>query len=213
MLYAVLRAVSEHPATDEPSALTELFIMSPELLGKEVVFLADSSRKNAVPFDIYHKPIIFYQSASPSDFAKLRTQVSERLKAVMEKRTTLVHLADVDIKETEGLTPAEFAALVFLGSRHLDSGTGMPAHDIRQYMGKAGFTDIAVSLAVRRLVQQELVDAVENPSSYGDGEPYTTYLAANKGMEWLARNQDKLIMQKRGPAPGSPPDQLDDIPF
>jgi hypothetical protein len=78
----------------------------------------------------------------------------------------------------------------------------MTAHDIKQSMGRVGFTAIAVSIAVRGLEQKKLADSTENG---GYDSTYLTYYATDLGMEWLARNQDKLLLQKRTPATNTPP--------
>ncbi len=46
---------------------------------KEVVLICSEDRKSKFPFDVQHRMIITYSSASPRDFDRLRNQITDRL--------------------------------------------------------------------------------------------------------------------------------------
>src|SRR5712692_4778542 len=52
---------------------------------KPVVMICAKPRPTKTPFDVQHRQITFYTQDSPSDFAKLQTEVTERLKAQIDK--------------------------------------------------------------------------------------------------------------------------------
>jgi len=62
----------------------------------------------------------------------------------------------------------------------------VPAQTLKTDMNKAGFTDIAVSLAVKSLLLKLMVEAHQLESDYGNR--YTVYTVAPKGEEWLLAN-------------------------
>ena len=79
-------------------------------------------------------------------------------------------------------------------------------------MNRAGFTKIAVTLALTSLLRKGMVeDEIETDIN---GNEFVLYAMSKKGMEWLLQNQDRLILKKQkaeDELPLSIPD--DDIPF
>jgi hypothetical protein len=51
--------------------------------GRDVVMVCSDERKGSFPFDIQHRPIIRYNTGSPSDFKRLRKDITEKLKAYL----------------------------------------------------------------------------------------------------------------------------------
>jgi DNA-binding PadR family transcriptional regulator len=71
---------------------------------------------------------------------------------------------------------------------------------IRKDMNKAGFTDIAVGIALKTLSTTKGM-LVSDSWSDQNGEPYLVYTTTPKGDQWLIENQDKLELK------------IDDVPF
>ena len=57
-----------------------------------VVITCADHRKTKLLFDIQHRTVITYATASPSDFEKLREEVAERAKALFSKEKTISRL-------------------------------------------------------------------------------------------------------------------------
>ena len=81
------------------------------------------------------------------------------------------------------------------------------AWSVKRDCERAGYTDIAVTLALRRLIRREYVD---NSFDLNErGEQYVTYSATDRGLDWLDANQSGLVLRRRGPQKKDD----DDIPF
>ena len=109
------------------------------------------------------------------------------------------------VRDTQGLSQHEIVALVSVAQNRLESSAGVSGWGIKQDMNKAGFTDIAVSVALAGLKKKGMVmsEVVENV----DGEERGFYLPTDEGESWLLDNQDKLILTEteRGSQTNTPP--------
>ena len=78
-------------------------------------------------------------------------------------------------------------------------------------VGKAGYREIAISLAIRSLKRKELISISED----GDinGNTFFLYQVTDKGESWLQNNVDKLSLRKHFSDKGMQPPPDDDIPF
>ncbi len=112
------------------------------------------------------------------------------------------------VTETEGLSQHEIVALVTVMQNSFISIEGVSAHTIKEDMNNAGFTDIAVSLALRSLGQKAMISSEKNyDEQYG--YEYKAYTVQPKGDEWLLNNQDKLVLKQEKQVV----DTINDIPF
>jgi hypothetical protein len=166
---------------------------------KEVVLVAGSSRQR-FPFDIQHRQVITYETDAPSDFDGLRDRIGKRLKAILTKEAKIGTAAQVasPVASVKGLASHELVALVAIG-QNIDSPTDtVSTYMIRKDMERAGFTRIAVTLALAGLLAKDLVGST---SAYDEQsqEPYTIYRLTESGLSWLMSNQDQLTLQ-RAPA-------------
>ncbi len=66
-------------------------------------------------------------------------------------------------------------------------------------MNKAGFTDIAVGIALKTLAKKGMVES--DLWNDQNGDPYTIYITTPNGDQWLIENQDKLELK------------IEDVPF
>lgn len=179
--------------------------------GKEVVFVCSRGREAPFPFDVQHRNIIQYATDSLSDFADLRKKLVARLKAAAKKSVNLAELRALSpLKDQEGLTPFEISALVVVMENRLTPTTSVSPEEIKKYMNRLGYRDIAVSLALAGLMRKDMLEIIEEPTDFGS---YTAYLITDKGIEWIVANQDKLILENK-PARATPNEITDeDIPF
>ncbi|HLO14903.1 MAG TPA: hypothetical protein VK206_08740 [Anaerolineales bacterium] len=80
--------------------------------GKEVVLVCSEERTTKFPFDIQHRTIITYSTSSISDFDKLKQEITNKMKAYLDKAETLTNVSEI-AKNTnfEGLAPYEVVAM------------------------------------------------------------------------------------------------------
>ena len=126
-----------------------------------------------------HRNIIKYKSESPQDFKRLRNQIKERILAILKKQKEIGTASKISsVTETEGLSQHEIVALVTVMQNSFISLEGVSAHTIKEDMNNAGFTDIAVSLALRSLGQKAMISSEKNyDEQYGyEFKAYTVQL-------------------------------------
>lgn len=176
---------------------------------KEVVLVCSDERKTKFPFDVQHRSIIQYKTEAPQDYEILRRDVSQRIKAVLKKQQEIASVSGMSVvAETEGLSQHELVALVTVMQNSFIALDGVSSWKIKEDMNNAGFTDIAVSLALKRLRQKNMLYMTSKSDE--QGYEYTAYFVQPEGEQWLLDNQDKLILKAERAAP---PRKSKDLPF
>jgi hypothetical protein len=192
-------------STDNPNVWFELgFAIASQ---REVVLVCSENRKAPFPFDVQHRSIIKYSTESLRDFQQLRSEITARLKAVIEKRAKLNQLGKVtSVSKIEGLEQYEIAALVAVAQT--DQEGGINAWTIRQDMETAGFTKLAANMGIRALINKEMIEPFQERSRE-DGEYFIVYRLTEKGVAWLFENKSMLTLKVNN----SEEPEDEDIPF
>lgn len=201
-------------STDNPNVWYELgYAIASK---REVVLVCSDERKTPFPFDVQHRAVIKYSTDSSSDFDKVRSEITERLKAVLNTQNDPSQLADLTTdSEIEGLEPHEIAILVALAQATGDPEDGVSAPRLSLDIQETGFTQLAVTLGLKVLIDRNLIQRDTDEDDYG--EPYGIFKLTSQGLNWLLANQKGLAL--RGPEPTEPtsviesPPKDDDIPF
>jgi nucleoside 2-deoxyribosyltransferase len=96
--------------TQNPNVMYELGFAIAS--GKDVILICSTQRSEKFPFDIQHRGIIQYTPDSASDFDKLKTDISNKAKALLKKQATTREIASASpVKSTEGLANQEILEL------------------------------------------------------------------------------------------------------
>lgn len=177
--------------TDNPNVWFELgFAFA---VPREVVLVCSDERTTRYPFDVQHRSIIKYGTGAPQDFEELKTKITERIQAVLKKNEEIGRAASLPaVRDTEGLNQHEIVALVTIMENAFLSDGYVAGARIRNDMNNAGFTNIAVSIALKSLTRKGLI--VPDSRSDQDGDSYMIYTTSPDGEEWLITNQDKLSL-------------------
>jgi hypothetical protein len=166
--------------------------------GKEVVMVCEKNTRVRFPFDVQHRAIITYETDAPSDFTKLKENISKRLRAVLTKARDVAVLAATPLKESEGLRPHEIVCLALIMEGSDTPGHWLMQSRIAKDMERAGYTPLAATLALRGLREKGYV-ATQNAGA-DDGELDLVYRTSPAGEGWLLANQEKLQLRIQGPA-------------
>jgi len=197
--------------TDNPNVWFELGYAI--AVNKDVVLVCSSERKSRFPFDIQHRQVVVYSTESSSDFAKLRTEIVERIKALLAKRKNLDTLDALPvIAKTEGLSDHEIVALVAVAVGPDVPGGPTSAYSVKQDCVRAGYTDIAVAIALRSLVRRGYIESGFNVDDR-NGEQYPTFSATENGLDWLEANKSRLVLRRRPTQQKKSAKDDDDVPF
>ncbi len=161
----------------------------------EVILLCSDERTSRFPFDIQHRKVIQYSTESSSDFESLQSKITDRLKAILEKKSQLGKLSTIrSVAKVEGLEQYEIAALISC-VQNLDTPEDSTAiYRIRQDMESTGFTKIATMLGIKALLDKGFLEATTNQDY--DGDFFTAYKVRDAGMTWLFSNQNTLTLKQ-----------------
>ena len=175
--------------------------------GKEVVLVCSDERATKFPFDIQHRTIIKYSTSSTSDFKKLELDITTKIVAYFEKAETLSNISELTkLTSFEGLEPHEVVALAAI-AQNLDSpNDNASTYIIKRDMEASGYTKVATTLALKVLLQKDLIEFGEYQDPE-NGEPYFGYTFTNDGWSWVLENKSRFVLQQK------PSKEEDDIPF
>ena len=182
--------------TDNPNVWFELgFAIA---ASKEVVLVCSEDRTSHFPFDVQHRSIIRYRCGAPQDFVELGKRITERIIALLKKEDQISRASIISpVKDTEGLSPHEMVALVAVMENQFVSPDPVSAYVVKSDMNKAGFTDIAVALAMKNLrVKGMVLSRVVEDDREGT---YTGFELTGRGEEWLLANQHRLELRRQQP--------------
>jgi len=177
--------------TDNPNVWFELgFAMA---IPNEVVLVCSEERTTKYPFDVQHRSIIKYKTGAPQDFEELKGKIAKRIQAVLKKNEEIGRVVSLPVvKDTEGLNQHELVCLVTVMQNSFLSNGFVGGYGVKKDMNSAGFTDIAVSIALKTLTSKGLLES--DMWTDQDGDPYMVYKTTTKGEQWLITNQDKLAL-------------------
>jgi hypothetical protein len=183
--------------------------------GKPIVLVC-GPRSEPFPFDVNQRPIIRYETQAPRDFAELRTDVTKRLKAQVERQQQMQDIADVSpLQDSEGLSPHEMVALVCLAESVEGPASVLSGAYIHREMENAGFTNVATNISLTTLMRKGLVEQAIGYSD--DGDQWQGYRLTDQGVDWLITNQSLVALKRERARPKAQPrlqpQPDDDIPF
>ena len=192
--------------TDNPNVWFELgFALA---IPREVVLICSDERKTRYPFDVQHRSIIKYSTSAPQDYDELKHKITQRIQATLKKHEELGHVINRPVvKDTEGLNQHELVALVSIMQNSFLTNGFVAGYQIQNDMNTAGFTDIAVGLALKTLVAKGMIET--NMWENRDGDSYIVYRTSDEGEQWLVSNQERLALTKELEEPSTG----DDVPF
>lgn len=150
---------------------------------------SDERMERRYPFDIQHRMVIHYQSESPRDFDRLRTNIKERIRALLTKGETLRQIAENDqVAAREGLSQPELLVLAAIAGDTVLPESARSLYHIKNDVERSGFTSLAFGLGFRRLLRKGLVEDVIQQDEDG---------LTSAGWDWVEENETLFILKKR----------------
>lgn len=145
-------------------------------LRKDVGLICSEERETPLPFDVQHRRIIGYTTDSPRDFTELQSEITRRLKAILEKQERLQDSLASPINPSEVLESHEMSALVSVMENQMSPDTVVSTHTVNDDMVISGFTDIAVTLSLRGLQKKGFIEVDRAYDDRHNAEGCVNYL-------------------------------------
>lgn len=164
-------------------------------LGKPCVMICDKERRTTLPFDVRHRPVIFYDTNSPSSFSKLSDSITSILKAEMQKENK-IQRANVPSR-TNGETIEDYENIVIgiILANHHQYPEGISAYMVSKDFEKFGYTDSSLSVAIGGLVEKGFISKEQLFDQQAE-EHYTGYALTNTGMQYVLSHKDIFVSKK-----------------
>ena len=136
--------------------------------GKDVILVCSDERDGDFPFDIRHRQIINYKTGSTSDFNSLGEIITNKIRAFQQSDNKIKKLNQIPVVPTEGLTSHEVALLILVMQNVLTPEDSIALYNLQGEMGKAGYTDIATSIALRTLSKNDMIETFKDRDYNGN---------------------------------------------
>ena len=167
-------------------------------IDKEICLICSEERTGKYPFDVQHRTIAKYRVESKSDYSRLQSTITERLKAIIEKSVTLAKIdAQSPIKEPEGLSQHEMIVLASTAENQQGVGDSVAHSILRQELGRFGYNNLALNIGMGGLIEREMIASGEGRGyAFEDTEyTYIHYTILPKGMKWIRENYGRLNLK------------------
>lgn len=162
---------------------------------KPCVIICDKEIRKDLPFDIRHRPVIFYDSHSPSSFTKLSHSITSHLKAEVckDKQVKMANVKSIDGETT--IEDYENAVIGIILSKTHSTPEGISSYWINRDFENFGYTESTLSVAIASLKEK---DFVEQKELYDDEvrESYTAYKLTDNGIRYILNNRKIFIAKK-----------------
>lgn len=191
-------------------------------LNRPTIILCDRGIREKLPFDVQHRPVIFYNTDSKSGFDELEDKLSNEIRHAIEsskaKESQPVLLSGA--KDTDELRGYEISILAALLTAWSSSPSGSTPYELERTLGKTGYSDTELAIGLSRLNSIGYIE--KETFEDRDGNDYFSYRITPNGIKWIHENEGSIQ-----PAPpknaavsrrlktSSPTDDFtdDDIPF
>lgn len=177
--------------TDNPNVWYELGYAI--ACNKEVIMICSNERETSYPFDVRHRNIIKYQTGSPRDYEKLKDNIIDRVKAILNKQDSFKKIPNAVLREKEGLTNHEITALVSIMSNQFSDNEVVWRYTLEKDMHNSGYNNLAISIAIKKLESRQLIDVGTEQDVNENLESY--FRITEQGRDWIISNEGNLSLE------------------
>ncbi|MDX3909075.1 MAG: hypothetical protein QHC67_04575 [Sphingobium sp.] len=198
---------------DNPNVFLELGYAL--CLNVPTVIVCDKSKRVKLPFDISHRPIIFYSTDAQSDFENLAAAITENIRVALseaQERTSLGDTSSID-GENADFDDLKRACLLEFLDQDLRSPEGTTLWSIQRKIVDSFASERMVALVTARLIEDGFVQKFD---SYDENthERYIGLSLTDTGRNHLLRSYAALMKSERDDIrSGKVFEEEDEVPF
>jgi hypothetical protein len=190
-------------------------------LNRPAVILCEKSVRPRLPFDIQHRPVIFYRTDSKSGYEELEREIVRLVKNQLSTEQRIS--SSLTLKPgSEVSTDLEKYEVSILTSAFAfwPTPVGSISHwDLEQKLKGEGFNEVALALGISGLTRRGfLLERVVEEGSGFDSQEVKHYQVTPDGIRWVETHKDILTLTAQKPKRVRAPstgfeDMDDDNPF
>ena len=197
-------------STDNPNVWLELGYALAN--NRPVVILCDEQIRDELPFNIHHRPVIFYRTDSKSGYEELEQRIKEEVEEQIKQDENVASAPIIKggADKLEDLKDYEVAILSTLLALWPANLSGTNHWELKMALKGTKHNELALSLGLANLANKELIEQIAERE--GIDEEYFLFRITPKGIIWLDERKDQLELTKD--IPDEAPQFVDDeIPF
>jgi hypothetical protein len=202
---------------DNPNVFIELGYALDQ--GIPLVLVCDRAKRKSLPFDISHRPVIFYKTESQGDFERLSKDIEGAVAAALNEATERAATKARALGNSDPALPDDLKNRILLTILEGEIGDpeGLSAYRLINGVARDGTSERLASLAILALITDGF--AVSGTSENYSGEPFVTYQLTDKGRAFLLGQyaEIKRLEETPGKLQAQPAafdtDLDDDVPF
>jgi len=190
-------------------------------LRRPTVILCERGTRPKLPFDVQHRPVVFYSTESRSGYDDLESEIVKHVTHEMAKEQRII-TAPTLRADSEGATDLEAYEVAILSTAFVfwPSADGSASHwELEKKLARLGYTDVGLALGIATLIERRLLVAriVTEQDDFGNSSVVKHYQVTPEGVEWIKSHKNLLEVRtkpkNRGAEIAAKFDDLDDIPF
>ena len=187
-------------------------------LNRPTVILCDKSIRARLPFDVQHKPIIFYRTDSRSGFDELEANIIKYVAHELsnERRIESVLTLKPGSESSTDLEAYEVAILATAFAFWPTSIGSISHWDLEKKLKTEKYTEVGLALGLVNLLERGYLlerHVMEEDSNYGSFEA-KHYQVTPQGITWIQSHKQLLTIKSTAIKSATNFDDFeDDIPF
>ena len=184
-------------------------------LNRPTVILCDKSVRTKLPFDVQHRPTIFYGTDSISDFTSLEERIIQSVTHELAKENRLATVSTLKIgsESSADLEAYEVAILAAAFAFWTTASGGISHWDLEKKLRAEKYNEVGLALGVVALLGRNyLIERVTtDEDSNGNSYEAKYYQVTPDGITWIQTHKDLLTIKL--PIKTGFSSLGDDIPF
>jgi hypothetical protein len=189
-------------------------------LNRPTVILCDRAIRSKLPFDVQHRPVIFYRTDSKSGYDELEREIVKYVATQLASETIVRKATVLKIGQENASDLEQFEVIILtIAFTMWPTLAGTVSHwELEKALKARGFNPIALALGVTGLLKrsfllERLVEVEENQFERNEEKHYQI---SPDGIAWIDGHRDILELRLADQKPRKPAnfdDMDDDIPF
>lgn len=196
---------------DNPNVFLELgYALS---LNVPTVIVCDKAKRDRLPFDIAHRPILFYSTDAQSAYEKIGREIEQSISAALmesKERNRAVTEGASNKFSDSFMDEVKSSCLIALLDQDLRTPDGSSLWNLQKAVSTQGISERMVALAIASLVVDQLVQKFHTTDE--DGDAYISFSLTDAGHKYLLRSYSSLMQTERDRLTPSF-DLSDEVPF
>lgn len=180
---------------DNPNVFLELgFALALEI---PTVIVCDRAKRTKLPFDIQHRPVVFYSAEAQSDFDKLRDDITKNIRAALSEANELTARINItsDENSKHDMDAVKRLCLLEILDQDLRAPEGATLWQIQKGVVGAEISERMVTLAVTSLMTDGFIDQKINENH--NYEEYRSLTLSDYGRKSVMRQYSSLMKEER----------------